>query len=1133
MSNQTDLHGRQGDATADSVARARALDETRSFLVQAPAGSGKTELLIQRFLALLAIVERPERIVAMTFTRKAAGEMRQRIIAALAAAEAGTPPPRPHERLTFELATKALAQDALQGWQLTKHPARLAVQTIDAFCAGLARQAPLASRLGGITRFEERARPLYEAAVREALASATADDRDWRRILTHVDNDAGAAVALLAGMLGKRDQWLRDLPRGDRDAFRMRLEASLAREIEGELAATAAVFPPPLARLLSRLQRYAAANADGAKRLADVAPNLVACADANGVPPATVEALDDWRALASWLLRTGRPQFRRQVDIHDGFPPGGSGPGATERVARVNAMEALLAELADVPGLAEALDAARHLPPARYSDDAWSVVSALLDLLPSLTARLTVVFRDAGALDFTQAMLGALQALGTDEAPSDLLLSLDLRIDHLLIDEFQDTSFTQLELLQRLTAGWERGDGRTLFAVGDPMQSIYRFREAEVRIFVDAQARREVAGVPVESLVLARNFRSHAGLVTWVNDVFPKVLGSRSDPWRGVVAHAPAVAEDPAPAGCAVTLDILPDDGAEADRVVDYVRAAMTEANSSIAVLVRARTHLEQVLPALRKAGIAYAAVELDALAERQAILDLVSLTHALIQPADRFAWLSVLRAPWCGLLLPDLVAVVAAITAQPSRSIAAMLESPGVVAGLSDEGRLRLAGIAQHLRPALAARGRSPVADRVRGTWLALGGSAVQDDEIDIGAAERYFTLLAQHEVAGDIPDWPAFVAALDHLHAEAPADPSVRVQVMTLHRAKGLEFGTVIMPGLAKPPRNRDPEVLRVRAREQGLLLAPMRARGGEMDPVYSYLAYLATDEDRAELGRLLYVGCTRARTRLHLTAALAVRTDDEGRLAWRAPAAATALARLWPAVGDQVPAPDDNAVIEKPIPAEAPLLARVEHGWTVPKPAPGVPAAALPESSDESLPFDWARETARCIGVVAHRFLAQFGRDGLSAWSDARVAAAAPRIRTELAGEGVDEAQLDFAAVEVRRVLANVLADERGRWLFAPDHADATSEWALAGIDDGAIAHVVLDRSFVAAGVRWIVDFKTGGHEGADVEQFLDRERERYRDQLHRYARFVSSLDSRPIRLGLYHPLLRGWREWPFAE
>ena len=143
------------------------------------------------------------------------------------------------------------------------------------------------------------------------------------------------------------------------------------------------------------------------------------------------------------------------------------------------------------------------------------------------------------------------------------------------------------------------------------------------------------------------------------------------------------------------------------------------------------------------------------------------------------------------------------------------------------------------------------------------------------------------------------------------------------------------------------------------------------------------------------------------------------------------------------------------------------------------------------------------------------------------------AAARIRAALAEEGVAGGELERSAAEVATAVSNVLADARGRWLFAPEHLEARSEWALAGVDGGDLAHVVLDRTFVADGVRWIVDFKTGRHEGADVEAFLDRESERYRDQLERYARFVAALDPRPIRLALYHPLLCGWREWAHSE
>ena len=614
----------------------------------------------------------------------------------------------------------------------------------------------------------------------------------------------------------------------DGDALRVALEQVLADEIAGELRTIAAAFPKHLGPELATLQRHAAHYADGTTRVAPLAAALLACADAGGVPPATAETRDAWSGLASWLLVANDDRFRKKVDVNDGFPPGGAvGREAALRTERCAAMNAMLAELAAMPGLATQLDLARRLPPPRYSDDAWALVIALKEVLPELATELMLAFRDAGELDFVQGTIAAIEALGADLAPSDLLLKLDARIDHLLIDEFQDTSFTQLALLRLLTAGWAPGDGRTVFAVGDPMQSIYRFREAEVRIFVEAQAAKSVAEVPVETLRLERNFRSHAGLVGWVNATFAHVLGRRNDPWRGAVAFAPARAAQPALANAPVTLEVAESAAAEALRVVAHVRAALEAGPGTVAILVRARAHLDCVLPALRAAGIAYAAVELDALAERQAILDLESLTHALAQPADRLAWLSVLRAPWCGLALADLFAVAAAAEMQPSKSIAALMDAPHAIAGLSEDGAARWFSAAQVLRPALAARGRGSLVARVRGAWLALGAPALLVEAIDVAAAERFFVLLAGHERAGDLPDWAAFVAALRELYAAPQDEATARVQVMTLHRAKGLEFDTVILPGLARRTSGRDAELLRLRIRERGPLVGPSRAR------------------------------------------------------------------------------------------------------------------------------------------------------------------------------------------------------------------------------------------------------------------------------------------------------------------
>lgn len=161
-----------GPRVADARVREEALDPARSFIVQAPAGAGKTGLLIQRFLRLLATVRRPEEILAITFTRKAAGEMKRRVLEALQAAAGEAPADAPeNERRTRELARAALARDAECGWRLLENTARLRIQTIDSFNASLTRQMPVLARLGWQPGLVEDARELFhEAAVRTLAA---------------------------------------------------------------------------------------------------------------------------------------------------------------------------------------------------------------------------------------------------------------------------------------------------------------------------------------------------------------------------------------------------------------------------------------------------------------------------------------------------------------------------------------------------------------------------------------------------------------------------------------------------------------------------------------------------------------------------------------------------------------------------------------------------------------------------------------------------------------------------------------------------------------------------------------------------------------------------------------------------
>jgi ATP-dependent helicase/nuclease subunit A len=195
----------------DAVQRERALDPTQSFIVQAPAGSGKTELLTQRFLRLLACVEAPEEILAITFTKKAAAEMRSRIRDALQKAAKEPQPTSPHHQKTWQLAQAALRQDALFQWGLLHNPNRLRIKTIDAFNTLLTRQLPLLSHFGALPEIMDFPQALYTQAVQTFLShleEKVAWSQPIAKLLLHLDNNMQAAEALLVNMLAKRDQWL-------------------------------------------------------------------------------------------------------------------------------------------------------------------------------------------------------------------------------------------------------------------------------------------------------------------------------------------------------------------------------------------------------------------------------------------------------------------------------------------------------------------------------------------------------------------------------------------------------------------------------------------------------------------------------------------------------------------------------------------------------------------------------------------------------------------------------------------------------------------------------------------------------------------------------------------------------------
>ncbi|HXV19707.1 MAG TPA: UvrD-helicase domain-containing protein [Desulfuromonadales bacterium] len=1114
---------------SDAAVRALALDPERSFIVQAPAGSGKTELLTQRLLALLARVRRPDEILAITFTRKAATEMRHRLLQALARAQGEEPEPE-HERRTWRLANEVLKRDRECGWQLLNNPSLLGIQTIDSFNSSLVRRMPWLSRFGGMPQIAENPSRLYREAARRTLArvgSRNAGGAQTARLLTHLDNRMELLEAMLINMLQRRDQWLRHLVGADPGARRHLLEDALASYLTALLLQARARLPEELAEPLLVVARYAAGN------LADERP-LAVLGSLQRVPGTTSGDLPIWQGLADLLL-TSAGDLRRRVDKNCGFPAGKHGPEA----AMKEAMQALLAD-PSLAALAPLLAEIRRLPPPDYSDDQWQVLQALIDLLLLAARELWLVFREEAEVDFSEVAGQALRALREEGAPSELLLRLDTRLSHILVDEFQDTSWLQFELLARLTEGWQPGDGRTLFVVGDPMQSIYRFREAEVGLFLRAQ-RYGIGTVPLEPLVLSANFRSRAGIVEWVNESFSRVFPGTEDMACGAVRYAPATAVHPPGDGPAVCCHPQAgrDDAGEAQRVVDLIREALGRGDASIAILVRSRPHLAHILPALRQAGLRYLAQEIDPLAERPVARDLVSLTRALLHPGDRLAWLAVLRAPWCGLPLNDLHALC---RGERQATLPALLADPQVLGRLTPDGQKRAARSFAVLQEGRRQRGRVGLRRLVEGCWLSLGGPACCDAAA-LEDAQRVFGLLEELERGGDLVSLDQLEEGLQRLFAASDAAAGNRLQIMTIHKAKGLEFDTVILPGLGRRARPADKPLLRwLEHPECGLLLAPVEPRGeNSRDPIYDMIGRLEKEKAELEVTRLLYVAATRAKNRLHLLGHVTHNQNGEAR-----PEAGSLLDKLWPAVSEAfVPeAPGEPATIAAESFPPALPLRRLPADWKLPTlvAAPVKYAAVAGRASAvRQMPADEAGfsgrngDLGRHIGTVVHYWLERIARDGLASWPRERLDQMELPIRRQLIALGVAATWFPDSTGKIRRALQAVLDSQRGRWLLAA-HLEAASEYPLAGMLDGELVHAVLDRTFVdAEGTRWVIDYKTGlPLKNEDHAVFYQRERECYQEQLARYAALFRSLEpDRAVRTALYFPMFDGWYELPLED
>ncbi|MCW8128312.1 UvrD-helicase domain-containing protein [Microbulbifer halophilus] len=1130
----------------DAQARTQALDITRSFAVSAPAGSGKTGLLTQRVLKLLATCQHPEEVLAITFTRKAAGEMRERLIEALQQARDTQRPENPHEAITWDLARQLLERDRELNWQLLQMPQRLRIQTIDGLCRSLASQLPIESGLGAPGEPLEQTQIAFEMAVVNLLKHLDGETPDsaLQQLLLHLDNDLGQLNKLLQMLLQKRDQWLSPLlsvgMEGAQDYFHFVIDELVAEnlaDLAGELRAYAGE--------LVELANYAGNNLQRDKP----GHPLCACTDLDGLPPTDNSALPQWLALTE-LLVTAKGELRKAVDKRVGFPPVDKKDPETALADEYKArIKNLLSELKGNEPLLAAINEVRQLP-SGLQQNQWQLLEALAQVLPRLVAELKLVFQQLGATDYTEVAQAALVALGNSDEPTDLALKMDVQTKHILVDEFQDTSQMQLQLLEKLTAGWQPDDGRTLFIVGDGMQSCYGFRNANVGIFLDAR-NRGIGEVTLTPLDLQVNFRSEGAVVDWVNETFQQAFPTEDNIGRGAVRYLESNAfkgvKWPGPAvnfyGC------IDDEerNREAQQAVELVRdLRQKDPDGRIAILVRQKKHLERILPALSAAGIEFQAPDLAPLASKMVVLDLLSLTRALLDPSDRISWLALLRAPWCGLQLPDLYTLAnwgnddTPPTDTSARPLLLALREIDQIPLLSEDARARLQRAAEPILQAWQERGRKPLRAWIEGLWLALGGPATVAHKNELDNVQDFFQLLEHFDSGGHIEDWQQFYNALEKLFARPGEDAGV--QVMTIHKSKGLEFEHVLIPGLDRGGKPGGDQLLRWaewlnHEGESRFLLAPKSARG-DSDPVFDFLKHDNSERERLEGTRLLYVGCTRAIRSLHLLAAIK-RDEKKGTL--KAPGSAALLAGIWPSIPQHedsdwchwLEAPEETGE-DTGHNSDRDYLLRLPQEWQ----APAMPKREWlaeyrtpdyrpPESEEPNIPElnQVVQRWLRHAGTVAHETLATIAESGPQDWNAERLRQQRPLWQLRLSQLGLYGTGLEQAKEKVEQAIANTLACQTGRWLLDASHRESACELELHS-GGRQLRRSIVDRTFIDAEVtRWIVDYKTAEPtEGEDRETFVATQLENYRGQLEAYRKLFYARGERKIRCALYFPLLQ---------
>lgn len=1044
----------------DSVARLRALDPLCSFIVQAPAGSGKTELLTQRFLALLPTVEEPEQILALTFTRKAAQEMRHRILHALQQAKQQTLLTSPHQFKTRELANLALMHSQKKSWDILEHPQRLQITTFDAFCARIYQSIP---------RHEEAIFPnlsphpeyCYQRAIQkwfDICREHPAFQQPLEHLLQLTQNRIDELFKQMSELLSKRDQWMHwihDVAEADETLHQQTL-----------IQLSDMVWSPWLSCIPERLQ-------NDLMELVKITLQLL---------PNQYQALQDWSDFAvispkqleelKSILLTQTGEYRKKWNI--------SKKDCSKEIYPeiLDKGKLLLEELDSYPEFKKLLVLLARIPHPEYVSIDITTLQPYFQLLPVLAACLHMEFAEQDVTDFIYIAQQALHAIQT----TDLNLYFDTHLHHLLIDEFQDTSTQQIQFIEQLTQDWSHTPHKTLFVVGDPMQSIYRFRSADVGIFLKVQ-QHGLPQVHLEPLFLQQNFRSAPKLIQELNAQFQHIFPSKEDLMLGGVSFRPAHPARPENPDSELYAHYYPSAEAQTLRILDIIQEAKKFPNISVAILVKNRYQLPLILDAMKAKSVPFQGVDLTALGQLPHIRDVWHITQLLLNPHNRLHELVVLRSPFCGLSL-DALQILA--QAAPQKT----LLDKQYLRLLDESYQLRFNHLIDAFDEANQWRYQKPFLETLQALLTALNIDQTLNESQQY-ELRKFFDII--HEFC-DKHVWPDSHQIQETLNNTYIAfAEGLNLQVMTIHKSKGLEFDWVIIPYMGdanKPPSANAFEWIPLPTSNFSLPAFCLSAHGEHIELLKWYEQQHAIHENQ----RLCYVALTRAKSRLYLL-------DDKDK------AEKNSFRSLFPehfftakeSLGEVAISPTHEELKRLPIQAFQP------HSKALPTTFMGA-----------GEPFQNAHEVKH-LGIALHRLLqwiCEYHPDSMDdiPWHLATV---------HLQNQGVSRSLLPH----IKQLINQFWHCPTGQWI-KNSYPFEKNEYSLLAKDEGIVRELILDRTFIDGEHLWIIDFKTSSEHTNAKAQYIR--------QLNHYATHMQKLfPQHQIHCGLYFLSTQYFHQWMFKH